>query len=56
MKKNIYSWNLSDWINERLPNEIKEAMKNTGLNSFGIYELVKEGIAIERKKQQLHGN
>ncbi|KKM92528.1 hypothetical protein LCGC14_1217570 [marine sediment metagenome] len=44
-----YSWNLSDYVNERLPPEIKQALYETGWNAFGIHELVQEGIKIEKK-------
>ena len=48
-KTQIYSFELYDWVKERLPKKIIQAMHKTGWNSFGIYELVKEGISLERK-------
>lgn len=48
-KKRIYSFKLTDWIKERLPKKIIQAMHETGWNAFGIYELVKEGILLDKK-------
>jgi len=48
-KKQIYSWKLKSWIDSQIPEEIKLAMVSNGWNSFGIYELVKRGLSLERK-------
>lgn len=48
-KKQIYSFELYDWIKEQLPKEIIQAMYDTGWNAFGIYELVKEGRSLQQK-------
>lgn len=48
-KKKIYSWDLLYWIDDNLPDEIKEAMNKVGWNALGVYELVKEGIVLEKK-------
>ncbi len=49
VKKKIYSWDLDGWVKSQLPQAIKDAMNRTGWNTFGIYEMVKEGLALERK-------
>jgi len=48
-KKKIHSWDLLYWIDDNLPDEIKEAMNKVGWNALGVYELVKEGIVLEKK-------
>ena len=51
MKKKIYSWKVSDYIVDRLPIEIIRAMNETGWNVFGIYELVKESLKLEKENK-----
>ena len=49
MAKNRYSWDLSDWVMGQIPSHIRQAILYKGWNVFGIHELVKEGIALEKK-------
>ncbi len=49
MTKKIYSYELAKWVESQVPSEIIRAMLNDGWNVFGIYELVKEGLSLERK-------
>jgi len=51
-KKAKYSWKLNDWVVGKIPQQIRAAMSQNGWNAFGVYEVVKEGIAWERKKQE----
>jgi len=49
MRKKMYSHELTRWVESQVPGEIIRSMLNNGWNTFGIYELVKEGIEFERK-------
>ena len=50
-KKQIYSFELLDWVKNQLPDEIVKAIRDTGWNVFGIYELVKEGLSLEKREK-----
>lgn len=47
----IYSWALSDVIETQIPKPVLDALKQNGWNVFGIYELVKDAIAEERREK-----
>ena len=49
VSKKIYSFEIYDWVQERLPPEIRQVLHDTGWNSFGIYELIKAGLSLERR-------
>lgn len=49
-----YSWDLNDWVIEQIPKPINEAMSKVGWNALGVYEVVKEGIALEKKGKLTH--
>uniref|UniRef100_A0A6M3KFH9 Uncharacterized protein n=1 Tax=viral metagenome TaxID=1070528 RepID=A0A6M3KFH9_9ZZZZ len=53
-KRKRYSWELNDWVIEQLPKQLRESFFHTGWNVFGIYELVKEGLALEKANKALH--
>lgn len=45
-----YSYEVSDKVEARIPKEILEVLHKNGWNSLGIYEIVKEELAKEKKK------
>ncbi|KKL78707.1 hypothetical protein LCGC14_2022170 [marine sediment metagenome] len=49
MANKTYSWDLNDWVMGQIPSHTRQALFQEGWNVFGIYELVKEGIALEKK-------
>ena len=44
-----YSYALTAWLMNRVPADISRSLTRNGWNVFGVYELVKEGIALEKK-------
>jgi hypothetical protein len=50
-KEKIYSFKLHDWAMAQLPFEIAQAMRKNAWNVFGIYEMVKEGLSLEKRKK-----
>jgi hypothetical protein len=50
VKEKMYSCELSDIVEAKLPKPIRDAMKQTGWNAFGIYELVRRELAEEKKR------
>jgi hypothetical protein len=56
-KKYIYTWGAEAIIEAALPQALRDAMRKTGWNAFGIYELVKETINKEKKTErgEAHG-
>ncbi len=50
MTKKIYSNELIRLVDREVPHEIIRTMRNNGWNAFRIYELVKEGLSLERKR------
>lgn len=56
-KAKIYTWGAEALITAELPNMLKDAMRLTGWNAFGIYELVKDSIRKDKrraKKEKSH--
>lgn len=44
----IYSYEVDALVRARLPKIILDAMENKGWNAFGIYEVVKDELRLER--------
>lgn len=53
-KKKIYSREVEKEIERQIPSLLIEAMDHKGWNVFGIYELVKEELAKEKKRKILY--
>lgn len=47
----IYSYSLQEKVNNELPKRVKDAMDICGWNAFGIYELVKDNLVDESRKE-----
>lgn len=52
--KKIYSREAEREIERQIPPSILEAMSTKGWNAFGIYELVKEELAADKKRKILY--
>lgn len=50
MTKKVYSFQLQENIEARIPKSILDAVRREGWNFFGIYEVVKEEIKKEKKQ------
>jgi hypothetical protein len=50
-----YSYNVAGLVESRIPPSILEAMAKLGWNAFGIYEVVVEEIARERRQLKRAG-
>lgn len=49
MQKQLYSFPLGAKIEAQLPEKVLIALHMSGWNAFGVYELVKRGIAAEKR-------
>lgn len=50
--KTIYSYAVADVTKKNIPTEIIEAMHKKGWNEFGIYEVVKDALKEEKRKNK----
>ena len=48
-KKKLYSVEFQDWVEAQLSPEMVRVMHKNGWNVFGVYELVKAGLSLERR-------
>jgi hypothetical protein len=54
--RKIYSYSLAALVESQIPAPIREAMNKLGWNAFGIYELVRDEIRIEKRRLKEVGN
>jgi hypothetical protein len=56
MRKQLYSFPLGAKIEAQLPEKVLIALKMSGWNAFGIYEMVKKEIAAEKRNRIKYGH
>jgi hypothetical protein len=56
MAERVYSYEVFDRVQEKLPKEITEALRLNGWNALGIYELVARELRHEAKRRKLTPN
>lgn len=44
-----YSHDLNDWVVDQIPRKVRHAMHEIGWNVWGIYEVCREGISLEKR-------
>jgi len=50
IRKKVYSWGVQEAIEKELPETVKTALRMSGWNALGIYELARTAIDKENRE------